>query len=147
MQMRLISLLIASAAVPLGIVAGVQGTVAQGAAPKQAAPKETAQKRAAVLVEPQAVAALRRMSAYVATLNSAAVTSNGTFDVVAVNGQRLQLDGVATYKLRKPNGFSLDYDSDIKKRRFLYDGKTFTIYSPATGFYAGAPAPATVRET
>ncbi|WP_430284773.1 DUF2092 domain-containing protein, partial [Salmonella enterica] len=52
----------------------------------------------------------------------------------APNDQRIQLDGRTTYKVRKPNGFVIDYESDIKSRRFVYDGKNFTVYSPKLGF-------------
>ena len=41
----------------------------------------------------------------------------------------------------------IDYDSDMKKRHFFYDGKTFTDYSPSAGFYGTVPAPATNSET
>ena len=55
----------------------------------------------------------------------------GSLDVVTNDGQRIQLDGT-TYKIRRP-GFVIDYNSDIKSRRFIYDGKTFTVYSPKLG--------------
>jgi len=47
--------------------------------------------------------------------------------------------------VRKP-GFVIDYVSDQKSRRFIYDGKNFTVYSPMLGFYATAAAPGTNRE-
>jgi hypothetical protein len=103
-------------------------------------------KQAAETVTPDSVAALKRMSTYLTTLKTAQVTSKGSLDVVTEAGQRIQLDGVTNYKLRKP-GFVIDYDSDLKKRRFIYDGKTFTVYAPNTGFYATVPAPPTNKET
>src|SRR3954451_13448713 len=96
-------------------------------------------------VEPDAVAALKRMSSYLTSLNTAQITSNGSLDVVTQDGQRIQLDGVTNYKLRKP-GFAIDFDSDLKKRRFFYDGKNFTEYSPSVGFYASTAAPPTNRD-
>jgi len=36
--------------------------------------------------------------------------------------------------------------SDIKSRRFIYDGKNFTVYSPKLGYYASVPAPGTNKE-
>ena len=60
--------------------------------------------------------------------------------------QRIQMDGVTTYKVRKPNGFVIDYASAMKPRSFYYDGKNFTVYSPKLGFYAQVPAPATNKE-
>jgi hypothetical protein len=96
-------------------------------------------------VTPESVAALKRMSAYLMSLNTAEITSEGSLDVVTAEGQRVQLDGVTNYKIRKP-GFVIDYNSDLKSRRFIYDGKNFTVVSPKLGFYATVPAPATNRE-
>jgi len=75
------------------------------------------------------------------------ITSHSSTDVVTENGQRIELEGTTNYKVRKPNGFVIDYSSDIKSRRFLYDGTNFTVYSPKLGFYATAPAPPTIKET
>lgn len=98
------------------------------------------------VVQPAAIQALQAMSNYLRSANTLGITSQGSLDVVTNDGQRIQLDGTTTYKIRRP-GFVIDYDSDMKTRRFIYDGKTFTIYSPKLGFYASAPAPATNQET
>ena len=98
------------------------------------------------LIEDEAVGALKEMSDFLMTANTMQIVSNGSLDVVTNNGQRIQLDGTTTYKLRKPNGFVVDYVSDIKSRRFIYDGKNFTVYSPKLGFYSTVAAPATNRE-
>lgn len=97
------------------------------------------------VVEDGAVDAIKEMSNYLMTAKTLAITSQGSLDVVTNDGQRIQLDGVTNYKVRRP-GFVIDYSSDIKSRRFIYDGKTFTIYSPKLGYYAQAPAPATNKE-
>src|SRR5881628_860179 len=109
-------------------------------------PKNGEAAKGSTAVEPDAVDALKRMSAYLTSLNTAAITSKGSLDVVTEDGQRIQMDGVTDYKLRKP-GFVIDYKSDLKQRRFIYDGKNFTEYSPATGFYASVPAPPNNRDT
>ena len=83
------------------------------------------------------------MGAYLDTLKTFGLTADTTLDVVTVDGQRLQLDGVATYKVRRPNGFVIDLKSDIKNRTFVYDGKTFTISAPELKYYASVAAPAT----
>ncbi len=97
-------------------------------------------------VDADAVAALKRMSAYLTSLNTAEITSTGSLDVVTNDGQRIQFDAVTDYKLRKPNAFVIDNSSDAKSRRFIYDGKQFTVYAPKLDFYATVPAPATTRE-
>ena len=97
------------------------------------------------VIEDGAVDAIKEMSTYLRSLKTIGITSQGSLDVVTNDGQRIQLDGTTTYKVRRP-GFVIDYVSDIKSRRFIYDGKTFTVYSPKLGFYASAPAPGTNRE-
>src|SRR5687767_6880662 len=115
------------------------------------APHAVAQQTAPVAatqpgsVDPESVAALKRMSAYLMSLNTAEIASEGSLDVVTADGQRVQMDGVTNYKMRKP-GFVIDYASDLKSRRFIYDGKNFTVVAPKLGFYATAPAPASNRE-
>ncbi len=97
-------------------------------------------------VEPEAVDALQRMSAFLLSLNTIQIVSDTSLDAVTNDGQRIQMDAVTTYKVRKPNGFVIDYQGAMKPRRYYYDGKQFTVYSPKLGFYAQAPAPATNRE-
>src|SRR5688572_6349434 len=97
------------------------------------------------VIEDGAVDAIKEMSNFLMTAQTLGLTSQGSMDVLTNDGQRIQLDGTTTYKIRKP-GFVIDYHSDIKSRRFVYDGKTFTVYSPKLGFYASTPAPATNRE-
>lgn len=97
------------------------------------------------IIEDGAIDALKEMSTYLSSLNTVGITTQGTIDAITGDGQRIQLDGSTTYKVRRP-GFVIDYNSDIKSRRFIYDGKTFTVYSPKLGFYATVPAPPTNRE-
>jgi hypothetical protein len=97
------------------------------------------------IIEDGAIDALKEMSTYLSSLNTVGITTQGTIDAVTGDGQRIQLDGSTSYKIRRP-GFVIDYNSDIKSRRFIYDGKTFTVYSPKLGFYATVPAPPTNRE-
>lgn len=109
-----------------------------------AAPAKVAAAPAkANVVEPEATEALRRMSAYLATLPSVELTSETSLDLVTESGQRLQFDGTAKYKIRRPNGFVIDVSTDLKKRKFFYDGKSFTVFAPELGFYATVPAPPT----
>jgi len=98
------------------------------------------------VIEDNAVDALKDMGNFLRGATTLEAHGVGSLDVVTNNGQRIQLDGTTDYKIRKPNGFVLDYNSDIKSRRFIYDGKTFTVYSPKLGYYASVPAPATNRE-
>ena len=97
------------------------------------------------VIEDGAIDALKEMSNFLKSANTLKVNTVGSLDVVTNNGQRIQLDGTTEYKIRRP-GFVIDYNSDIKSRRFIYDGKTFTVYSPKLGYYASVPAPGTNKE-
>ena len=96
-------------------------------------------------IEDGAIDALKEMSNYLMAAKTLGIVSRASRDVVTNDGQRIQLEGTATYKVMRP-GFVIDYVSDIKSRRFIYDGKNFTVYSPKLGFYASAPAPGTNKE-
>lgn len=96
-------------------------------------------------IDKSAVDALRNMSRYLMTLQTLKIDTDGSLDAVTDDGQRVQIDGQATYKVKRP-GFTIHYVSDLKNRDFYYDGKQFTVYSPALNYYATAPAPATNRE-
>jgi hypothetical protein len=97
------------------------------------------------VIQDAAVDALKNMSNFLMQAQTLGVSTEGSLDVVTGDGQRIQLDGSTTYKIRRP-GFVIDYVSDMKSRRFIYDGKTFTVYSPKLGYYASVPAPPTNRE-
>jgi len=140
-------------AAPAAAGAPAPAAAAPKAAPAKAAPKKSARRRTAAqkppapVVEAAALAALQRMGDYLSTLTAFEVKSVTSRDLVTFDGQRLQMDGVANYKVRRPSGFVVDVESDAKKRTFFYDGKTFTIFAPELHYYATAPAPPTNVQT
>jgi hypothetical protein len=117
---------------------------AQAQTPANAA-TQTGAVVTATVVEPEALAALRRMSAYLMTLNTFALKIDSVLDVVTNEGQRIQIDSVIRYKVKRP-GFVIETDNDLKSRRYYYDGKQFSVVAPKLGFYATVPAPPTNRE-
>lgn len=137
---------LAATCLGLCLVSGTPALSQPVALPQAKAPPNVAMAQD-TSVDPQALAALKRMSAYLQTLPAVQLTSNASLDVVTQQGQRVQLDGVVDYKIKRPNAFVIDMNSDQKKRRFYYDGKQFTVYGPTMGYYATAAAPPTIRET
>ena len=119
-----------------------------GAAYAQPAPAPAAPAGAADSdIDPDAIEALKRMSAYLGTQTNFELKSSGAFDLVLDDGQRLQFGDNATFKVRRPNGFVIERVGDYKDRRFTYDGKQLTVSSPRTAYYAQVEAPPTIRET
>jgi hypothetical protein len=98
-------------------------------------------------VDPAAVKALSDMSAYLQSLSSFDLTSRASLDLVTRDEEKIQLDGVGTYRVRKPNAFVIDIASDDWNRRYIYNGREFTLYAPKLGYFATWPAPATIRDT
>src|SRR5437588_6870732 len=78
------------------------------AAPGAAQPPAAQPPAAVPSVDPEAVQALKEMSAYLATLPAFEVRAETTRDLVAMNGHRVQLGGVTDYKVRRPSGFVID---------------------------------------
>ncbi|UHQ18886.1 DUF2092 domain-containing protein [Lysobacter sp. KIS68-7] len=95
-------------------------------------------------VDPQAMQALDRMGKALRGLSQFEVTADSTSEVVLEDGRKIELGGTVDYKVRRPNGLFAKLKSDRRDREFYYDGKTLTIYSPSTQFYATLPAPDTI---
>jgi hypothetical protein len=96
-------------------------------------------------VDPRAVEALKKMSTYLSSLQSFRLISEGSLDVITVDDQKVQLDMVTTYQVKRP-GIRIDWVSDQKNRQFYYDGEQFTLVAPTLGYYATVEAPPTNRE-
>jgi hypothetical protein len=96
-------------------------------------------------VDPRAVDALKHMSAFLTSLQTFRLTSTSTLDVVTADAQKVQLDAVSHYQVKRP-GIMIDLVSDQRSRQYYYDGKQFTVFAPQLGYYATVPAPATNRE-
>lgn len=106
-----------------------------------------APEQGASRVDNDAVQALQRMSAYLGTLQSFRVVADTTSDEVFDNGQTLTFGSRVTYEVRRPNGFTINIAADRHVRKIFYDGKSVTVWAPARGLYATAPAPSTIAET
>src|SRR6185369_3444230 len=98
-------------------------------------------------VDSKAVDALTRMGAYLRSIPAFEITLQTQRDDVDVYGQLITLSGGGTYKLRRPDAFSIELALPSQSGRYVYDGKTVTAYDARTNSYARFPAPATIRAT
>jgi hypothetical protein len=138
---RTVAAIAAALSIP---VSGLLATDAAAAAAKAAKAPAAAPVRD---VDPLAVKALRAMSTYLQSLSTFGLTSRTSLDLVARDSQKIQLDAVATYKVRKPNAFIIDLVSDDWNRRYIYNGREFTLYAPKLGYFSSWPAPANIQAT
>jgi hypothetical protein len=114
---------------------------AQAAPPTRPSP---AASGAASVVAPAAERLLKELGAYIGSAEAFVFHADVSFDHVLPSGQKLQFSAVEEVVLERPNGLYVEWNGDLGARRFWYDGKSVTLYDPATPFYAGAAAPATI---
>jgi hypothetical protein len=104
------------------------------------------QPAATSLVEPEAIAALNKMGAYLRTLNYFQVEALTTDEDVMENGLKIQYSGVSNILAHMPDRLRAEVNDDRRQRLYLYDGKTFTLYAQRLNYYATVPAPATIAQ-
>jgi hypothetical protein len=122
----------------VGGIAIVVGAHAQtGGAPK-------AEAEADVAVQPDAVAALDKMGAYLRTLKEFRIIADTIDDEELEDGQTVEIAGRAIYEVRRPDRLKLEVITDAKERELYYDGKTVSHYAPALDLYSVFPAPETI---
>ena len=121
-------------------------TLSDGSGICLAQPADTASTAAVPPVEPEAMASLDRMGAYLRALRTFTVRSETTTDEVTVDDEKLQFTGTVSMQVRRPDRLRMEVSSDRKDRQFFYDGRTLTIFGQRVGYYATVPAPGTIRE-
>jgi hypothetical protein len=136
---------IKTTALLLGMVVLTSLNVCRAQQAPAAAPSASA-GLADAAIEPDAVAALNRMGAYLRTLTAFSVRADTTTDEVTDDGMKLQFVGAVTIQMQRPNHLRIDVSSDRKQRQVIFDGKTVTLFGPRIGYYSTVSAPGTIRE-
>ena len=95
---------------------------------------------------PDAIAALKKMGAFLRDQQMFAVKGQMTTDDVLASGQKVQFGSVVTLKVRRPDWMRVDIDGDRRVERLFYDGKTFTAFGKRAGYFAQFDAPPTLTE-
>lgn len=98
-------------------------------------------------IDPDAISALEKMGAYLRTLKAFEINAKTSTDEVMDSGLKVQFDGSANVKVRRPDRFRVESTSDRKQRVLFYDGKAITLYAPRVKYFATASAPSTISET
>lgn len=124
-------------ALPAAPAFAQSGADAQRIAASAAAPAD---------VQPEAVAAMVKMSAYLRSLQAFELRSDTVREEVNDNGQTLQFLGTTTYQMQRPSGFTITMAEDRQVREIVYDGKSVTLFAPRMGYYATVEAPPTIKE-
>lgn len=105
-----------------------------------------AQAETGPAVEPEAVSALARMGRYLQTLKTFSVKGVASSEEVLPQGLKVRHDTASSMEVSRPNNVRAEQTSDRRHRQIVYDGKTFSVYSKASGYYAQAEASATLQQ-
>ena len=98
-------------------------------------------------VEPEAIAALKRMGQYLVSLQSFEINATISIEYVLDDNQKILVGGSSRYRVRRPDRLRIDLVTDNLDRIFQYDGKQLVVTAPKEKFYARLDAKPTVRET
>ena len=97
-------------------------------------------------IQPQAEQLLRKMSDFLGRQNQFSVSTENTLEAVLVSGQKIQFDSPGTVHVKRPNLLKASRKGDLVDQDFYYNGKTLTLFSPSSRYYASTPAPATIDQ-
>jgi hypothetical protein len=122
-----------AAAIPIALAATVAGVS-----------PAAEQERPAAVIDARTDQILRQMSDYLAKSPHFTFEADMAMDEVLPSGRKLQHQAATSIALSRPDGLYVEQSGPLGSRIFWYDGKRVTLFDPQTGFYAEAPAPATV---
>jgi hypothetical protein len=89
---------------------------------------------------------LKEMGAYIGSARQFTFHAEVTFDHVLPSGQKLQFAATEDVALERPDKLYVEWSGDLGARQFWYDGKSLTLYDPATPFYASESAPSGIDD-
>jgi len=95
-------------------------------------------------IDPDAIAALKKMGDYLRTLKTIGVHATVTTEDVMEDGQKVQRSSVMDLVAVRPNKLRVEIADQRQPRTLYYDGKMFTMWAPRVKFYATTDAPPTI---
>jgi len=132
--------LVAFAVIAAGFLPGAR---AQNTSPtREASPPAAANPAPAIAAQADQI--LKQAGAYIGSAEQFTFHAEITFDHVLPSGQKIQFSASEDVALQRPDRLYVEWSGDLGDRQFWYDGKSITLYDPATPFYAGAPAPSEI---
>ncbi len=127
--MAMLLALVALAGIPAG-------SAAQEAAPSGAVPVAAGSERR---IDPEADRLFRQMCDYVASLQAFTVSVRSMTEVLLVDGQKLDFEASSQVTVERPNRVRSHRIDVLDEADFYYDGRTITIYSKKSNYYATEP--------
>jgi hypothetical protein len=92
-------------------------------------------------IETAAAQRLKQSMDYLAGLESFALSSSGSLEVVLLTGQKLQFQHRVETIVQRPDRMHARRLGEALGQEFFYDGTTLTLHEPGSQVYASVPAP------
>ncbi|WP_438394733.1 DUF2092 domain-containing protein [Caballeronia sp. DA-9] len=131
------ALAVACAAACVAYGVSVTNAIAQSSPTPASSTAATAQPER----QQKALDALGAMSQYLRSLNRFDVTASTSTDAVLDSGQTLAFLHETDLKVERPNRMRADVTGSRAPKGLIYDGRHFTIFNTAEGYYSTNPAP------
>ena len=90
--------------------------------------------------QPDPVDIYRQAAAQVAAATAMSFHVEKRYDVVLLDGAKIEYSGALDAYANSTGGFFLDYGDDLSSRRAWYDGKEMTLLDPINNMYAKTSA-------
>jgi len=97
-------------------------------------------------IEAEADGLLKKMSAYLATLDVFTVLIESTQEELLDSGQKLMFTLQSEITIKRPDKYHASRKGMIRNQEFFYDGKHLVLYGKTDKLFARVPAPATNDE-
>ena len=98
-------------------------------------------------IDPQAMAALKRMNDYLKTLKAFRINTEVSKDELVDTNMKIQKSASNEIAVQLPDHLYAHMTGDEQNVQFIYDGQTLTLYDAAGKHYASTMAPPTVTRT
>lgn len=95
-------------------------------------------------VDPKAEQYLKQSCNYLAGLQNFSFRVDETNEELDENGQKIQYSNRRHVTLSRPNRLAVESSGDTANRKFVYDGKTVTLYDKEHNVYGTDAAPDTI---
>lgn len=130
-------------------LAGASALALLAAAPSvagQAAPETAGPAAPALVLEPEAAAALNKMGASLRGLDRFEVISDATTETVYPGNHKIQSMVRTTYTVQRPDKMVVDIRGDASHRRIYYNGQKMSVVGVKVGKYVTFPVTGTLNE-
>jgi hypothetical protein len=96
-------------------------------------------------IAPEAQQLLKASTDFIASQNQFSLDTRNSLEVVLHSGQKIQFNHTARQSVQRPNKLRAERTGDLVEQLFVYDGQSFTMYSPGSKAYSTVGAPGTLE--